>query len=125
MSNVIKFPKGTPQRESIRGKVSTQNWVRRLLPLWAAILATLVGIGMVIRYPLFLVLYWLRFPVMLICNLISIPLLFAWLFALYAFPDKTAMIWGFGLVSLGAFVVTWIYDLILGFLSPTELTFMR
>ncbi len=89
------------------------------------LLAGLAGIGMVIRYPLFVILYWLRFPVMLVCNLISIPLLFAWLFAWYAFPDKTPMIWGFGLASLGAFMITLWYDLILGFLSPTELTFMR
>ena len=81
----------------------------------------LVFAWMLVRVPLFLVLYWLRLPVMLVCNFVSIPMLFLFLFSWYAFPDKTHMVVAFGVVSFGAFVILWTYDYVLMLLSPQEL----
>lgn len=75
----------------------------------------------IVRVPLFLVLYWLRLPVMLVCRLISAPALLAFLFSLYAFPDKHAMVTGFGVLSFGAFVGLWLYDTLLMWLSPQDM----
>ena len=72
----------------------------------------------IVRVPLFLVLYWLRLPVVLVCRLVSVPALLAFLFSLYAFPDKHAMVTGFGVLSFGAFVALWLYDTMLMWLSP-------
>lgn len=72
----------------------------------------------IVRVPLFLVLYWLRLPVVLVCRLVSVPALLAFLFSLYAFPDKHAMVTGFGVLSFGAFVTLWLYDTMLMWLSP-------
>lgn len=74
-----------------------------------------------IRLPAFLVLYWLRGPIVLVCNLIFGPFLVAWLFAWYAFPDKPHMVWGFATISFVAFVAAWVYDFILMFLSPQDM----
>jgi hypothetical protein len=76
---------------------------------------------LIIRTPAFLVLYWLRFPVMLLCNFVSFPAMVAFLFALYAFPDKTNMVTALGVVSFGAFAVLYFYDFLLMSLSPREI----
>ena len=75
---------------------------------------------MVLRVPLFLVLYWLRLPVVLLCNFISVPTLFAFLFTLMAYRDKTHMLVAFGVVSLLSFVIAWAYDYVLALLSPQD-----
>jgi hypothetical protein len=79
------------------------------------------GLWLVVRLPVFLLMYWLRMPVMLVCNLVSIPMLLLWLFSLYAFPDKHAMVWGFGIISFLAFVIGWTYDFILMAISPQDM----
>ena len=76
---------------------------------------------MLVRIPLFLVLYWVRLPIMLVCNVVSIPTLFAFLFSWYAFQDKTRMIAAFAAVSFTAFVVLWVYDYVLMLLSPQDM----
>lgn len=73
------------------------------------------------RLAVFLVLYWLRGPVVLLCNLIFGPFLVAWLFAWYAFPDRPHMVWGFAAISFVAFVASWVYDFILMCLSPHDM----
>ena len=88
------------------------------------LIGLLVLAWMLVRIPLFLVLYWLRLPVMMVCNLVSIPTLFAFLFSWYAFPDKTRMIVAFATVSFTAFVVLWAYDYVLMRLSPQDLVKM-
>ncbi|MDR2031389.1 MAG: hypothetical protein LBP86_03825 [Azoarcus sp.] len=76
------------------------------------------GLFLLLRLMIFLLMYWLRTPVIFLCNLVSIPMLLAWLFSLYAFPDKTVMVWGFGIMSFSAFVISWAYDFILMLISP-------
>lgn len=74
-----------------------------------------------LRVALFLVMYWLRMPIVGICNLISVPLLLAFLFVWFAFPDKTNMLIGFGVLSFTTFVMAWLYDFILMMLSPQSM----
>lgn len=90
---------------------------------WAVSLA--FGLLSVVRLMLFFVLFWLRFIVVPLCNLLSGVLLLALLFALYAFPDKTQMLWSFGIVSFVAFVVGYAYDYVLALLSPEEMMVLR
>lgn len=75
----------------------------------------------IVRVSLFVVRYWLRLPVMFVCRLISVPTLLAFLFSLCAFPDKHAMVTGFGVLSFGAFTALWLYDTLLIWLSPQDM----
>lgn len=79
--------------------------------------------GFGLRMVTFFVLYWLRFPVVLVCNLIAAPAFIAWLFALAAFPEGaqyTHAKWGFAIISFTAFMLKYGYDYLLGLLSPEE-----
>jgi len=78
-------------------------------------------IWLIVRFPLFLLMYWLRAPIILLCNLISTPMLFLWLFSLYAFPDQTTMVRAFAFASFAAFLLSWAYDFILAALSPEDM----
>ena len=49
------------------------------------------------------------------------PALLAFLFSLYAFPDKHAMVTGFGVLGFGAFAALWLYDTLLMWLSPQDM----
>jgi hypothetical protein len=122
MSNVLKFPKKKFQGPPVeRLKRIDLAALKAAAPSRASLRCALAVAWMLVRVPLFLVMYWLRLPVMLVCNFVSIPALSAFLFSLYAFPEKTNMVWGFGVVSFGAFVVLWIYDFVLMLLSPQDL----
>lgn len=129
MDNIVKFPKAKR-----REPPAVERWVdddndpaavnecrEAAKPRFALLKSSLSWTWLIVRIPLFLVLYWLRLPVMFICSLISVPLLLLWLFSLYAFPDKTDMIWLFGIASFAAFIIMWIYDLVLMALSPQDM----
>lgn len=125
MSNVVKFPKRV--RRPAQARTGREGLVRvprldesKPAPGFGLRGALRVFLA-VLRVPLFLVLYWLRLPVMLLCQFVSVPMLFAFLFTLYAFPDKTPMVVGFGVVSFVAFAVLWTYDLVLMALSPQDM----
>jgi hypothetical protein len=120
MGDVVKFPKGDNKKFSPIKKNDVLNAVRSM-PKGSTFFGVIKWLFLIVRLPLFLVMYWLRLPVVFVCNLISIPMLLAWLFALYAFPDKTAMVWAFGIVSFTAFVLAWFYDFILMALSPQDM----
>ena len=79
----------------------------------------------IIRLPIYLIMFWLRLPVVWLCGAASTLFLFAWLFSLYAFPDKKEMVWGFGLISFGAFVVSWVYDWMLMIVAPHDMEIIR
>lgn len=79
----------------------------------------------IMRIPVYLILFWLRLPVIWVCSSLSFLFLFAWLFSLYAFPDKKEMVWGFGLISLGAFIVSWVYDWMLMIVAPHDIEIIR
>lgn len=115
MSNVVRFPKKFRDSRADQPKRAGPSELR------AVSCRVLLFAWMIVRVPIFLVLYWLRLPVLLVCNFVSIPALGAFLFTWYAFPDKTAMLIGFGVVSFFAFVVLWVYDFVLMILSPQDL----
>lgn len=118
MDNVVKFPKPKKALPALDLNVDS---IKASMPQGATVKAALAWAWLILRLPVFLVLYWLRLPVIFLCNLVSIPMLLAWLFAWYAFPDKTTMVWGFGMVSFLAFVIAWVYDFVLVALSPQEI----
>jgi hypothetical protein len=78
-------------------------------------------LAMVVRMPIFFALYFLRAPVMMLCSMLYLPLFLLALFAWYAFPEKSQMWGGFGIISLLSFVLMYVYDLVLSWLSPHEL----
>lgn len=122
-NNVLKFPN---RARSFKPPVNidTERIKEELTPngvKFATAKSVFLWFLYLIRVPVFLVLYWLRLPVVFVCNLISIPMLCAWLFAWYAFPDKTHMVWGFATVSFTAFVVAWCYDFVLMAISPQDM----
>lgn len=119
MSNIVKFPHGkesTPEPYEAKPRHVPELQTHNDQPS-----AVWTKLWMIVRVPLFLVLYWLRAPVMLVCNLISFPLLLMWLFAWIAWPERTVLVWGFATISFGAFVVLWLYDTLLMALSPQDI----
>lgn len=119
MSNVFQFPKAAsppPEevvqvQETVEVSAPQRETARGFLPLlWACV-----------RVPLFLVLYWLRFPLALLCRFLAAPVMLIFLFTLWAFPDKTNMHIGLGVVSFIGFAGLWLYDWLLMALSPQEM----
>jgi hypothetical protein len=111
VGNVLKFGKGPVE------KVDLDSIKETLPPRGNTLKSVLSWAWVIVRLPLFLVMYWLRMPITLVCNLISIPTLFAFLFCWYAFPIPK-MLWGLGILSFTSFVLLWTYDYILLALSP-------
>ncbi|CAM5533550.1 hypothetical protein ACFQ4M_19720 [Thauera mechernichensis] len=120
MSNIIKFPKPKGKQALPAFELDAEK-IKKAMPKASTVKGVFAWLFLLVRLPLFLVMYWLRLPVIFLCNLVSIPMLLAWLFALYAFPDKSAMVWGFGIASFSAFVVSWAYDFILMAISPQDM----
>lgn len=118
MGDLLKFPR--PGAKALPVNLSADA-VRRALPSGAKVRGAAAWVLRFVRLPVFLVMYWLRLPVQFLCGLVSVPMLLAWLFALYAFPDKTSMVWGFGFTSLAAFVVGWLYDFVLMAIAPQDM----
>ena len=115
--NVVKFPtKYRPPLVAGPAEVDASRDGRRAV--LAAVLAVLVLAWTIIRMPVFLVLYWLRMPVTLLCNLISMPSFFVFLFAWYAFPEHMNMVRLFGVVSFVSFVGAYLYDVLLMAIAP-------
>lgn len=118
MSNVLRFPKA---KRALPAVAVDTDRIKAALPRMQSVRGALLWGWSVVRLVLFLILYWLRLPVALLCNVISVPTLLAWLFAWYAFPEKTAMVWSFGIVSFAAFAIGWVYDFILMAIAPQDM----
>lgn len=118
-SKVLKFPKKPVRKLAANDaqpdglddvKVTPSKWLRALKV-----------VGRVIRFALFMAMYWLRVIVVNVCSIVSVVMLFAWLFSLYAFPERTNMVWAFGVTSLISFMIAWAYDYVLMKLSPVPM----
>ncbi|WCF29592.1 hypothetical protein [Xylella fastidiosa] len=118
MSNIIKFPKA---KRSFAALDFDYDKIKAAMPKAATLKVAFLWLWLIVRLLIFFVMYWLRLPIILVCNMVSIPMLFAWLFALYAFPDKHAMVWGFGIISFLGFLIAWMYDFILMAISPQDM----
>jgi hypothetical protein len=119
MANVVKFPKSLKLGRGL--SALDVEHIKAALPRRGILKMVLIVFWLLVRVPLFLVLYWLRGPVVLVCNLIWVPMLFAFLFAWYAFPEKPQMAWLFGITSFVTFVCMVAYDFVLMMLSPWEM----
>ena len=118
MKNVVKFPKAKRPLPALDRDASN---IKAAMPKASTVKSVLMWLWFVVRLPVFLLMYWLRLPIIFLCNIISFPMLLAWLFAWYAFPDKTAMVWGFATLSFLAFLIGWTYDFILMAISPQDI----
>jgi len=110
---VVNFPK--PKRP-LPGLHLNADKIKAVMPKVSA-LKVFAWMWFIVRWPVFLVLYWLRMPVLMVCNLLSVPTMIAFLFGLYAFPEHRAMVYAVGGVSFAAFAVHWAYDSLLIWLS--------
>lgn len=117
-NNVVKFPK---TKQSLPAFDLTTDKIKAAMPKPSTIKGVFAWLWLAVRLPVFLVMYWLRLPVIFLCNLISVPMLLAWLFAWYAFPEKPQMVWSFATVSFVAFVIAWSYDFVLMAISPQDM----
>jgi len=119
---VVNFPK--PKRPLPSLHLNADK-IKAVMPEASMIKAVFAWLWVAVRFPLFLALYWLRLPILTVCNLISVPGLFAFLFGLYAFPEHRSMVWGIGGISFAAFALHWAYDSLLIWLSPNDVIFTR
>lgn len=117
MSNVLKFPKVKRDKQGL--KLAAEK-LKQMRPS-ADSVGTFFGVLFdIVRLPVFLVMAWLRVPVVMLCNFIAIPFFLCWLFAWYAFPEEPVMYHGFGIISFVAFVLGWSYDWLLMQLAPDD-----
>ena len=121
-TNVLKFPKAPVRNlEALREPLPQEPEYDDEYPSAPARSGgarLLFAIGRGLRFVVFIVLYWLRLPIVGLCSIVSVVMLFATLCAWYAFPDKSDMLWGFGITSLTTFFIAWCYDYVLMKLSP-------
>jgi hypothetical protein len=119
MGNIVKFPKRPegPQPAELDAD-SIKAAIRPPRPTLPGLLAWLWRL---LRLPLFLVLYWLRLPIVGLCNLVSVPALLAFLAGFFLIPSDApirGLVWFVGGVSLAAFALGWLYDSLLLALAP-------
>lgn len=119
MSNIVRFPKRpeAPQTAELDAD-SIKAAVRPPRPSLPALLAWLWRL---LRLPLFLVLYWLRLPIVAVCNLTSGPAFMAFLAGLFlidAGSPHRPIVWFLGGVSFVAVSLGWLYDSLLLALAP-------
>jgi hypothetical protein len=119
---VVNFPKS---KQPLPGRHLNVDKIKEVTPEASRIKLVFVWLWVAVRFPLFLVLYWLRLPILTVCNLISVPGLFAFLFGLYALPEYRSMVWEIGCISFAAFALHWAYDSLLIWLSPNDVIFTR
>lgn len=106
MTGNLDLPGASPGTERGGGSAGS-SWA------WAVLTA--------VRVALFFVLFWMRFVIVPVCHFVSGALFLMLLFALLAWPDKTLMLWSFGIASFAAFVIAWAYDSLLALLSPEDM----
>jgi hypothetical protein len=94
-------------------------------PKLAAVMSIFVRLLRIVRVPLFLVMYWLRGPIVGLCHLVSGLFLFCWLFSWYAFPEKPEMVWAFCIAGFVTFAVSWLYDFVLMAIAPHDIILMQ
>ncbi|MDR1935717.1 MAG: hypothetical protein LBS49_09115 [Candidatus Accumulibacter sp.] len=94
-------------------------------PKLATVKKILVRLFLIVRVPLFLVMFWLRGPIVGLCHMVSVPMLFCWLFSWYAFPEKPEMVWAFCVASFVTFALAWLYDFVLMAIAPHDVILMQ
>lgn len=114
MSNVYKFPDAGREPPKLIPHNAEEEGSQKS----NVALGILLGLLMFLRTILYLVMYWLRLPVLflsnLVCGLGFFGALFGWM------VSKPDMLWLCGILSFTAFVIRWGYDFILAAISPEE-----
>lgn len=122
MGNIVRFPKqpeGHPPTE-----LDADSIKAALRPPRSTLPGLLAWLWRVLRLPLFLVLYWLRLPIVGLCNLVSAPAMLAFFAGFFLIPSDEpirGLVWFVGGVSLAAFALAWFYDSLLLALAPEGL----
>lgn len=81
----------------------------------------LIGLLNVLRYAVFYPLMWLRPILYVACSGISGLSLLALLIAFVVRPEEHKILWALGGLSFGTFLLGWVYDGLLLWLSPEPL----
>lgn len=124
-NNVVKlnFPRS---KRSLPGLDLNTDKTKRAIPKIPPLKGVFAWLWLVVRWPVFLVLYWLRMPILMACNLVSVPLLFCFIFGMFALPEYyRSMVWGVGCMSFAAFALHWAYDSLLMWISPSDIIIPR
>ncbi len=117
MSKIISFPKVSRRDQGVESLEHQEGGDAFATEPPGGVSAWLFN---ALRTVFFLVLYWLRGPILWVCGVVSILALLAFLITLYAYPSKQSMVWGLGILSFLAFVIQWAYDEVLLMLSPRD-----
>lgn len=117
MGNIVKFPKRPegPQPAELDAD-SLKAAIRPPRPTLPGLLAWLWRL---LRLPLFLVLYWLRTPIVALLRLVSGPALLCFLGGFFLLDvEHRHIVWVFGAVSFTTAALAWFYDSLLLALAP-------
>lgn len=121
MGNIVKFPKRSEGPQPAELDVDADSLKAAIRPPRPTLPGLLAWLWRLLRLPLFLVLYWLRLPIVGLCNLVSVPALLAFLAGFFFFGSDSPhrhIVWVFGGVSFTAAALAWFYDSLLLALAP-------
>lgn len=75
----------------------------------------------VLRYVLYIMMLWLRVPLKLLLNGLSAICFMCFLLAWMVLPGaQQSVVWGLGIISLGAFAIGVAYDFIMMTIAPAD-----
>jgi hypothetical protein len=120
-NNVVvkgNFPKS---RRSLPDLNISTDKIKAAMPKASTVKSIFTWLWLAVRFPLFLVLYWLRLPITMVCNLVSAPALLAFLAGFFFISGDSPhrpIVWIFGGMSFAAFTLGWFYDSLLLVLAP-------
>ena len=119
MGIIVRFPKRPEGPQP--AELDADSIKAAIRPPYPTLPGLLAWLWRLLRLPLFLVLYWLRLPIVGLCNLVSVPAFLAFLagfFFIDAASQHRPMVWAFGGFSFAAFALGWLYDSLLLALAP-------
>jgi|ThiBio_1000_plan_1041568.scaffolds.fasta_scaffold00452_27 hypothetical protein len=114
MANIYRFPGGEGARHEIIEEIGGDG--EQPIPLVVRIiLNTIGGVLAVVAGVAVMLLFFVRWPLHIVCNLISgmgfLVAVFGWM------VSKPDIMWTALAMSLGAFAIRWCYDLVLIWLT--------
>jgi hypothetical protein len=125
MAKVVKFPKAHPSGSGAkilnitrRSASSIQHGGSRFLPWFGrAVVRSLFFLVECLRTIALTLLLWFRPILFVVVRPLSGLLLIAFIICLFTHPANPRLVWIFGLSSFGAFLIMYLYDWTVMFLS--------
>jgi hypothetical protein len=124
MAKIINFPNSTPAAPVKKILDVTRRYVyRKPMPysvfLWCsrALVRTADFLVVLLRTFTLTLLLWFRPILFVVIRPLSGLLLIAFIVCLFTHPADQRLTWGFGSLSFGAFLIMYLYDRLLVFLS--------